>query len=445
MKVNKDLRTIYVIAIINIVLYVLVGGIVVHGDMNSYLEAWNTLKNGSIDRVRTPVYPFYLGIFKEIFNDSFKLPAAIGQYIVFLYSVCCFYNIANLFRFKGNTSFWTTLVYSVCPGIFTWGSWMATESLSMSGCIIFVYTMFKLRKRFTYSVFILHTLTLVSLLFLRPALIYILVVAGVFWMFYLCKKEMRKQAMAGTVSVFLASVAILSYMGIYQKQYGIFATTDVGLYNTFYTIRWHGLLHPEEIQNSSISKDIQKSINKRGIFITNFHPNEWDERQLPLWQENNYIFKTYPLKEIQSVIKHSISSHPFGYIASIVYRFDWASSMPLLKFRGKKIWNLKFSDYMCVWDIISEFFLNFITFALLYLLICVYTCILYCRTIHRCISWTSFLIYFIGVSNLIVAIVGAQNDWNRLVAPSLPFYLLIFADLCRYIKIVRPNVTTLKC
>ena len=438
MKVSKDLKTIYVITIVNIFLYMVIGGASTHCDTFSYLHAWETLKTGHIDALRTPVYPIYLGLFKEVFAEYYITPASIGQHLLFLYSIYCFYIILHCIGFKKKTIFWTTAVYATLPGIFTWGAILLTESLTMSLSVIYAYVMFKLKERFSYTMTILNVLILVVLLLLRPAMVYLLPIAFLLWLIAIYRKSVRKQAVAGVLGVMIAMLSLFSYMHVYKHSYGIFATSYVGTYNNFFCSRWHGLLHPEEIKNDSIRADLQKSIDNNGLFCVAFNPIYWrGDNVYPLWEETNYALKTYNYCEIEDILWLSMKNHPLGHIASVIYRANWAAKMPLLYSRSMEPWDLTFRDFLCIWDIICKYFLQFITISWLYCMLFVYACVLFYRKKCHLLSWEILLIFLCGSANLLVAIMGAQGDWNRLIAPSLPFYLIIVADLCRKLKIER--------
>ena len=434
MKVNKDLRTIYVIAIVNITLLISFGHIYTHPDTSSYVEAWNTITSGNIDPLRTPTYPLFLGLMMTVFGENFMLPAVIGQYFVFLCSIYCFHYISRQTNLKEQYAFWTTLIYAVCPGICTWCNSILTEGLAMSGCVIFIYSMVKLKEHLSlYSAF-LYCGILALLIFLRPALIYILPITLLTWVGWIYRKEFRKQSLVGIAGIIVVTAMLLSYMATYKQKYGLFATSNVGVLNGYFIDRWHGLLHPEEIENDSLRVDIQKSVDKYGLFWTSHIPNRWAEEDQILWEETYYITNKYNHSELSQVFRESMLHHPLGHIASVLYRADWAGKQTLLQCHGGMFWGI-----LCGWC------LGYITISLLYIVLIIYLFIMIYRIKHKHVSWITLITFLMGVANLAVAVAGAQEDWNRLIAPSLPFYLLIFADLCRYIKIVRPNVTTLKC
>ena len=67
----------------------------------------------------------------------------------------------------------------------------------------------------------------------------------------------------------------------------------------------------------------------------------------------------------------------------------------------------------------------------LYSLLCIYICVLF-EGIYKkkYMPVFSILLLLLGLSNIVVSIVGAQFNWARLILPSMPIYLLMLGQLC---------------
>lgn len=71
MKKNKDLAIIYACAIASSIILILGWGVQETLDSPTYVSAWDNIANGKIDIFRTPVYPIFWGVMKNIFGEYF--------------------------------------------------------------------------------------------------------------------------------------------------------------------------------------------------------------------------------------------------------------------------------------------------------------------------------------------------------------------------------------
>lgn len=95
---NKDLKIILVFSTLLSVLLIAVYGVINYYDSTSYIDAWNSLKEGRLDSLRTPVYPVFLHVMSVIFGQRFFLFGAICvQHLVFIVSLYYFYKLLAFF------------------------------------------------------------------------------------------------------------------------------------------------------------------------------------------------------------------------------------------------------------------------------------------------------------------------------------------------------------
>ncbi|MBQ9596862.1 MAG: hypothetical protein IJR34_01235, partial [Bacteroidales bacterium] len=66
----------------------------------------------------------------------------------------------------------------------------------------------------------------------------------------------------------------------------------------------------------------------------------------------------------------------------------------------------------------------------IYLFLLVYIMMLVAWMIRKkTIAWVSITLWVLCVSNIIVAVVGANDEYNRLILPSMPFVLLMLGQV----------------
>ena len=399
MKKNKDLAIIYACAIASSIILILGWGVQEAFDSSSYINAWDSFVNGRIDMFRTPVYPVFLGAMKIILGEQFFCMGAICvQHIIFLFSLRYFYRLALTITNSGKIAFWITLFYGVFSCITTWNNFILTESFAISGTVFILYLVQQLSEKRSF-IYALHFTILLSLLvLLRPALIYMLPVFGVVWILMAIKNRKKMVALSGILSVAVSSLSLLAYMKAFEKEYGIFASSSVSTINQVCIAHDYDLLNAEVIEDPQLRKDIIDPQFKKDIL------------EHRLWDR-------YDLKTINDAIMASNKSQPMKYIQKCFGRLYRSSTFPLFLTSIPGITTIK--------DMIG------ISLGTLYLFLIIYTIIIiYWSLKKRMFPPITALMYMLGVSNIIVSIVGAQAEWSRLILPSFPLFLLMFEQVC---------------
>lgn len=409
MKLSKDLKTVYLFAVIFYSLSILLIGASDTADTPSYLSAWEIISRGHIDIFRTPIYPIYLGLLKIVVGVKyFKLIAVLGQYCLFLLSIYYFHFICLRLSNSYNITFWTTAFYALYPGIFTWCNTIQTESFALSFMVFLAYFLIRLYEKFSLFYTISIAGLTIFLLMLRPAFIYLLPIFVVSYFFLLKTKEKRKQAIAGLFATSIATLVLILYMTAFSQEYGVFASSSVSTYNRWHIAREHGLLNISVINDSALKEDLEIYIRDHG---------ECCEVQY-IYPEIREIFKKYDLKTLNDAVNSSALSHPMKNISKIGGRIYQASYLSNLTAYGGGV-------ISTITDIVG------LRTNVVYLLLFIYTIVLVLWIIqHKYIPWISLVYYMIGTSNLVVVLIGAQAEWMRLVLPSIPLYLIFFAQLC---------------
>lgn len=237
MRANKYLRFILIVSIIIFVFSIYYYGATnfhKYPDSITYLNAWGNFTRGIIDEVRTPVYPFYLGIAKFLFGDEyFVFLAVLGQYFIFTLSIVAFYSICRHIINSSTIVFGVTLLYAINPFIYSWCACILTESFSICGTVFLLYCLLNQYKKHNWYWFATTTILLIILLMLRPSFVYLLPILFVSWGFLIKKNGKRQQAVAGIASTTIAMIGLFIYMFLFQQQYGIFSTSCVSTNNNF--------------------------------------------------------------------------------------------------------------------------------------------------------------------------------------------------------------------
>lgn len=424
MKVNKEQKLILAIGFVNALIWMLWGGVVESPDSHTYIEAWDSLKQMNIDANRTPTYPFLLGILKTLLGAGlYKYGIIIVQYVIFVLSSLCFYMLASYLCGTRRIPFWGTLAYVLCPGLFAWGNEIVTESLSISGVVFFIYAVMLLYEHLQLVRCFYFCFWFLFLIFLRPSFIYLLPVLIVFWIAVSLKNALNSQVLAGVgISVFVG-LLFLGYMGFFKNNYGVFSPSYVGDVNRYYIARQYGLLKPQD----GISPAIRKSLND----VIDMNGEKVEDGSL-LWKEIDVVFSNNSMADINATLTSSQKRYPLQYFKATIQRaFDAGFSNV---FRGSSHFLNQIFNYLVGLQI-RHVYLFLILFGSLLVFVMVKNKTICCFTV---------LMYMIGSSNLIVALVGAQSDWGRLNICVFPIYLLMFFQIIDVMRIKFINSIALK-
>ena len=408
MKVQLKDRYIYIIAVIHALLLICFGEIRIYNDTPTYIYAWeNSLSHFQIDIFRTPVYPLLIGLCKSICGDFLEVVVVL-QHLIFIISVFYFKRIAACFIESQKVVFTITVLYIITTGIGDWATCILTESLAISGLVFLFYNIVwwvKTRKRscVTYS-----TLWLLLLVFLRPSFIYLFLLCLLLWI-YLLKKD-KKMSIYGISGVLFVVCLYCGYSIKFNEHYGIFSTSSVGTINKTYIALQGDLMRPEFTEVSEFKKDIIKNRNCSGDSI---------------WEVSNYYISKYGLETVDKSINKSIKTYPSAWIKNAFRRLRYSAETKIpsyTMFNYGKILNFIFL-------ILSIRFLYIYVFVFLYFVI-----ILKWMITKKKILFSLFL-WLAVASNIFIAVVGAQAEWGRLIAPSAPLLLIMLGQVSNYISI----------
>ena len=383
-------------------------------DSGSYIRAWENLKSGSFDVSRTPVYPFIYGAFKECVGKTFALHVVIIlQHVLFVVSSYCFYQIAKQVFISERIAFWIAVFYSVCPALNNWSVAFQTESFALSFLVFFVYFIVVDNYRNTYYGLFSSIVFLFLLVFLRPSFIYLFPVMLVYWtVSYFKGGKSRIRSAIGVVGIVLVFTSLFFYMKSFQKQYGIFASSNVSVTNQYYIGRQYGVIDPKVIDDTGLKEFVRNSYKDRGILC--------DEREY-LWDFTHYIMGKYDLVTTQDAITKSAKAHRKEWIRGLFSRVYYASRHPLLK-----------SPIEPVGFVLDVFGLSLNS---LNMLLALWFVALFMNVRKfRKIPCISSLIIMIVAGNLAVTYIAGNDEWSRLNMPVLPFSFILGCLLIEFVR-----------
>lgn len=414
-----NLGSIYFVAILNCLLLLLsykLSSPWVYPDTETYYDAWNVIKSGSIDVVRTPVYPTFIGLIRELFPTCYWFIIIFLQHLLFISSIRPFYLIAKIVSQNKITAYWTSMTYVLLPLFSSWANLELTEAICVSFAVWTTYFVICLYKYTSFIIFAKLTFFLLLLLFLRPAMLFYLMVIVAVVLYAIAKGKIKPAVFCMLVLVICVG-SYVWYVNQIHAKYGIWSPTSVTLSNRYQCGRYVGIITPDGIENKNLKADIARFTNgsKRSV--------SYADKAKVVKEYNDSLKTKYELHELESFINHQYSKRFIHNIVIIIYHnFFTTLNIPLFDnyFRHKNFcihWPL---------NVLGESVL----FGWLYVFLFIYIIWILWQIKHKKrLSNSALMLFFIIVLNLFTVLYGAQDEWNRLMLPSMPFFLIILFDL----------------
>ena len=408
MKLKLTERLVYIIAILNIIVLYFRLGICEQPDTESYMQAWEqSLLQGNLDLLRTPVYPIFLGICKLIAGEYFGCMCVTLQNIIFLVSIYYFKKMISMVVSSENIALCLMLCYAIFPVTSGWGNILLTESLAVTGIVFFTYHILTYIKYRNVSSIFWSAGLLLFLILLRPVFVYLIPVSLLLWLLLI--KEHYTKASWGCTAVILVGMCELGYCYQFKKQFGLFATSSVSVINMSYLGFQDGLMYPEFTDNPEYKAYISE------------HNGTYDP-----WPICLDAIDKFGYLEVNHSVKESMNAQPQEWADNALKRFVTVS---------KARYNI---SYVVSNPISSIFRFSFMTLFIFLLIYTIY--ISYYGFRHSRTPLIPIMLWMIIAGCVVTSVVGAQSDWGRLTAPSFSIFLCMIGQTISLInKLYREN------
>lgn len=275
---GKDCLRIFYISVLVLIFFDLTPS-VPGFDIPFYLLAGQHLFEGRLDCLRTPTYPIIIQSFKLLFGDEgLSIAMTVLQSLVYLLSV------QSLVRLVGQvirsryiqlgTVFFYVLV--IAPA---WCNEIATESLSLSGCIILVGLVVRFYDSKKWNIGVILHILLLFLVFLRPTFVLFFAVLPCLWIWKMAEtRQFCASMMVALVSTMICMGCFLLYNKSYEKQYGKQTSTISFECNTVYNLKRSGCWDVNVVSDPQAVK-ICKKLDEE--YTCNYEPLYWIVDSIP--------------------------------------------------------------------------------------------------------------------------------------------------------------------
>jgi hypothetical protein len=382
-------------------------------DTKDYFNAWNNISQGSIDLLRTPSYPIIVGLVSTICGNHAGYVIVLIQIATCLISIKYFWFLSYKLSSNKKISFASTILYALLPGICDYSLVLMTESFAISGVIFLIASLVKIYDSFKYRYSIAIVFLTLFLIFLRPALLYILVLMPIVGVIWLLKKR-EPQFVALLTATILSCILLYGYCRAYENKTGVFMISSVSLIND------EMLIHMEDF-DKLLSFDKEPSIKILNKYAkVNSFEFKWD------WIQD--LQHSFSIKDHAKFVCDSKSQIGFKWYTHAIIRFYDSMGSPMLK----SYIDNQFLNCYLPWYIP-------IRMNVAYDILLIYIVLNFCLFLrHKSFSWINVTLVLACLGNIGVMVIGSYADWDRLFVPSIPITLLIGAQLINCVK--RKNI-----
>lgn len=405
----------------------LFSGASIKSDGYSYFNAWESIKGGHTDFLRTPVYAIIVGILTEIFNQPTALIIIpILHWLLYLAMLCGVWQINTALDVKKSINCGVILSLMLIPGFWCMNNFTMAECLSQAGTIFLVWLSSRYilnpHQRWLY----LSGLTLPLLLFTKPIFIILIPLMALFWGI-ICrhnKKHLKICSISIATTIGLAGVYLFCMAHTYTRPSFTIATA----YNEYYCMRAEGLIIPDEIEDSVLREKFRPMYDSI--------PGGWLKTQ-PYWQE---IWKLN-WQELDALAKTARKNHLPEIAESTVRRFCTSLNYSLFYSLVDELGVSKdYDQRFATWNGLSKnqdggfiypFHQRFnipIWFGVVILFSFIAVWIFHWYH-NRHFPALAALISAFFLSAYVTTIVGAQDSWGRILTPFSPLLAIMAGSL----------------
>ncbi len=378
-------------------------------DSNYYMNYSENIFLGQINYLVTPVYPYFIKLIKLFSEENLIRNITLAQSVISFLTIIVFYKTLCAVYKKRVVIIMATFFYGIMPSIISFDKIILTESISISGAVIFLYFIVSYLKNPTRLKAASYPLYIFFLVMLRPSFIILLPIIIIFWglrMIFL--KTERKICLYGLSA---SAMCILLIMGYTRLNY---ANNEIKGISAVSTVNLLDIIVNENMYMNGNDPEISTTIK-----------NTLPGPHLPYNTNIRLtLFKNYPHERIDKFLKSCIINQPKSYISMIAKRIYYVIQQPASP--DDSFINPKAGSF----GKIGMFLLHMITipFVLIYLMLFfdfIYIIALLIR--YRQLPWFKIGLWSVITGQLLLVITGTigQADYARIFVEALPYVIVL--------------------
>lgn len=383
-------------------------------DTKTYINAWDLLKAGDIDTLRTPLYPIFIGLLRDIFGYNVGMHMVIAlQWLIF--------GIATVYLWKslkicglGRVPAFVLLLFSFTLNISCaeWNNSILTESLSISLGAFLIYFALKAWLDRSLPHILALVLTGFLLVALRPGNIYVVPIIGLMLIMSAIYRK-SKNWWIGLGALAGCCIAILIYCNEINKQIGVFTPSRVSIVNSYACARGGGLINPENaLSIPQIGTELSDQIASHGTLLGyDMSFNDFDS----VCAEAKLVIENLGHKELNEFLGNSTGDKKPKMIKSYIGRLKVMS---------------------------RQNFASLITTSIVLVLLAISFCIIsynWHKSKWKHLSVVSASVVMLALAQFLLIAICGPNDFARLNISALPYVIFIAGQMLSWFQLKQPN------
>lgn len=400
------------------------GGGVNFYDTLSYREAWLQLSAGSLDAIRTPVYPLFYGLCHSLVSmpDTYWLMTGI-QWLLYGVAIHYFRLMSSLLLRGRRAVFWATALFALLPGLNQSQHALLSEGLMMPTAIFTYYWLVRTGVRPTVYGALMSAFWLLVSVALRPAALLLLPLAAVYCvgLYRQYGRPYARAFYAGGCALCAVVALVAAYCLCINRQYGLKSPTVVSSWNNYIALREYDAIHPEDMTDPAEAQVLEGAMAVYG---------NRDINQYWAWKELEYLRLHVSPATLEHIVSDAVAANrsvlPRATYHNMTDKFNRAAIVNILPAftydRGHNLWSLD-----------SPFDID-LKLGMLLMLAALCLQLRGMRRRHR-LSWPWLLVFAIPFGQMFVIAAGAYGDYVRLFAPAAPLVIIIFVWLASHMQL----------
>lgn len=401
------------VLLVRILYYSIMPSIIWAPDSYGYVNfSFRDLLSLNFTSERTPVYPAIIRscwyVMKK--QEGYLKAVVLFQMAASFIAVVYLYKSLRLIEIRKRLAILLTFLYGCNPQIFSWDKVILTESLAISGTVIFIYNIIKyLKDPLAKTGCFLAVFSLI-LVFHRPTFLLLLFCYFLFLVVYRFYLKRNKDIVNIPLLVSGACIlVVMVYSSFYYKAYGLFSITSVMPRQLLYVCAEQGFY--QSGSNESLINDISCLLSG-------------DEKPYPSLTEIEELVKKYGLKESQEFAIKCFLKEPVSYLNYLIKTLLNEGMQVFTNGRGEYLDTWERRGYGQVAMFLGSLF-SFVTLGHIYII----TMINLGGFLIGWFKYKKILWVYLGIGVLLTGIIvttftGTNASFTRTMVHVLPFFYL---------------------
>ena len=286
-------------------------------DTPSYFHAWDYIKTIHSHQARPPVYPFFAGGLRDIVGvHAMRVIVALVQWTMFVAVLPLAWQLCRRLGAGVILSGAAVSLFLLVPGFWVLNNVVLPESMCGSLLVLLMWLVMVTIDSGSRRAMLWSAVTIVVLTMSKPVFVYLVAVIPVVW-FTTARKHGLRMRLPATLTAGMAAVICLYCMAM-QHTHLVASPSQTADVNRYIQLREEGLMLPQDIEREDLREIIA------GYYARD--PGMW-QPVVPdsLWLEMNCI--NWP--DIHWLNNNAMAHHPHESVMMYLRNFQRAADYDL--------------------------------------------------------------------------------------------------------------------